>query len=102
ANRGSACAMVVGLTMGKVESNHIHAIGDDLFEHAWRIGGGTERGDDSGAAGLGFGSHQIRLPELSVPISMLVRMLRDDFTQTAVQDLGQPPSRLAQTPFGER
>ena len=55
AHRVGAGAMIVRLAVRKVQANHVDAFGDDLLEHARRIGGGAEGGDDLGAAEGGIG-----------------------------------------------
>ena len=46
-----ACAVVVRLTVRKVQANHVDAFGNQLAEHAGRVRGRSERGDDLGAGG---------------------------------------------------
>jgi hypothetical protein len=50
-----AGAVVIGGTVRQVQANDIHALLQDLLEHARRIGGRAEGGDDLGAANLDIG-----------------------------------------------
>src|SRR6185312_2680752 len=65
AHRVGACAMVVRLAMREVETDHVDAFGNQLFEHAGGIAGGSERGDDLGAANRWLGSHAVTGSDVS-------------------------------------
>jgi hypothetical protein len=52
AHRRSACAVIIGMAMRKIQAYDIDAFDEHTFEHARRIGGWAQRGDDPGTTQL--------------------------------------------------
>src|SRR6185312_10678598 len=78
-HRGGAGAVVVRRAVREIEPDDVDAVGDDAFEHARRVSGGAQGGNDLGAARLGFWSH----PGGLVDVGERAWSEKSDYTQAA-------------------